>query len=855
MVEVPFSLRDSPSRITVWDVGQIEPACQQPGLRIPVNDRASCQSFPGLGRAAKMETAASPHGAGIACTVTVQDSGERFEGSNPTAATVAAALAHGSNQYMHGVQAFGIANPVAQRKLQQPVPDAATASAEAGRSSTPEAAKQQACSAPASLAPEQQQNGISTAAAEPADAAAAGAAKMSGPPDQPASPSVLVQTAAMPPLQLIKQMQDKPAQPSQQERVVQTGATTATAGPNVGGSTPARGHSPLPPVSGLRLLPQQPAASAAETQAVAPTTPPSAVKMHPQIELFKPSPSRATAASASARDSAAEHPAPQPGSQQHQQGLPHFASFAMPPGLPQNGLPSAQPQPGGAFTPFSAGLQPAPAFLTAPMQLASPTSPFLAARAAAGASCAGAPLHSAQLLQLPQLSVPSWSGSNCSSSSMMSPSVFGSSLGASNGGSGNHTGALEAASVDLRSLSNGSFGSLSSLSRGSWGSLHPGSATIGSSPLLDYFGHLAASRGAAGWDPIAVAALTKSAARLSSNDSTVVRALAEAAAADVAAAGGGGLKACSLTAPAAAAAVVAGKQPSPRLTAAAPTAASAVAAGANQDALEQQPPPRGRLTPEALSKGAAAAEGLLTSQGLLNPSAATVKAPRMAAKGWTAFTAFGLHTRDAVRSANPGATSIEVEKLVGQLWGRLSRDEKQGWVQRAARARSARGAGGGGGSSQAKAKRKRPASEAAPQHDSGVESPSIHRRKRSSRIRRPPAHHDGADTSEGHDVSPKSPQEALAAGDAIGGGVSDSPRAAFGPASGSSRVTANAHAGVSAGIGCSGPSGHGGGGGHIAGVSMPKSQAAADLEMEVGTLEVLASMQAAAADSRRGAFA
>lgn len=30
-------------------------------------------------------------------------------------------------------------------------------------------------------------------------------------------------------------------------------------------------------------------------------------------------------------------------------------------------------------------------------------------------------------------------------------------------------------------------------------------------------------------------------------------------------------------------------------------------------------------------------------------------------------------------------------QLVGQLWGRLSRDEKQGWVQRAARARSARG--------------------------------------------------------------------------------------------------------------------------------------------------------------------
>lgn len=178
-------------------------------------------------------------------------------------------------------------------------------------------------------------------------------------------------------------------------------------------------------------------------------------------------------------------------------------------------------------------------------------------------------------------------------------------------------GALEAASIDLRSLSNGSFGSLSSLSRGSWGgSLRAGSAAIGSSPLLDYFGHLAASRGAGGWDPVAVAALTNSAARLSSNESAVVRALADAAAADVAAAGGGGgVKARSLAGPAGSSAVVAGKRPGPRVTAAAPAAASAAAAAdVDHDALEQQPPPRGRLTPEALSQGAAAAEGLLTSQ-------------------------------------------------------------------------------------------------------------------------------------------------------------------------------------------------------------------------------------------------
>lgn len=347
------------------------------------------------------------------------------------------------------VQAFGIANPVVQRTLQQqqqqPMPHAAPESAEAaaGRSTQLEAAQQQACStpaAPAAAAPEKQQNGNDTVATEPADASAAGAATTVAPLDPPASPSVLVQTATLPPLQLIKQTQDKPAQASQQQRVVQTGATAASAALSAGGSTATCSRSLLPRVSSLRLPPQQPAASAADTSPAAPTTPLSAVKAQPQIELFKPSPSRVTAASASAGDSAAEHSAPQASGQQHQQGLPHFAGFAVPSGMSQGGLPSAQPQPGGAFTPFSAGLQPAPAFLTAPMQLASPMSPFLAARAAAGAGSAGPTLHSAQLLQLPQLSVPSWSGSNYSSSSMMSPSIFGSSLGASNGGSGNHAG-------------------------------------------------------------------------------------------------------------------------------------------------------------------------------------------------------------------------------------------------------------------------------------------------------------------------------------------------------------------------------------------------------------------------------
>jgi len=31
--------------------------------------------------------------------------------------------------------------------------------------------------------------------------------------------------------------------------------------------------------------------------------------------------------------------------------------------------------------------------------------------------------------------------------------------------------------------------------------------------------------------------------------------------------------------------------------------------------------------------------------------------------GWTAFTAYGLEVRDAVRIANPGVTAIAIEKV------------------------------------------------------------------------------------------------------------------------------------------------------------------------------------------------
>jgi len=64
------------------------------------------------------------------------------------------------------------------------------------------------------------------------------------------------------------------------------------------------------------------------------------------------------------------------------------------------------------------------------------------------------------------------------------------------------------------------------------------------------------------------------------------------------------------------------------------------------------------------------------------------RAPRSAAKGWTAFTSFGLHARDSVRAANPGASPAQVEKLVGTMWSRLSADEKQAWVNHARTGRS-----------------------------------------------------------------------------------------------------------------------------------------------------------------------
>lgn len=78
------------------------------------------------------------------------------------------------------------------------------------------------------------------------------------------------------------------------------------------------------------------------------------------------------------------------------------------------------------------------------------------------------------------------------------------------------------------------------------------------------------------------------------------------------------------------------------------------------------------------------------------------RVPRSTAKGWTAFTSFGLYAREGVRALNQHAAPAHIEKLVGVMWSRLSAEEKQGWV---AHARCSRG----GASQSSKVTRKQPA--------------------------------------------------------------------------------------------------------------------------------------------------
>jgi hypothetical protein len=782
------------------------------------------------------------------CTVTLEHSGQQFAGSSPTAAAVAAALAQGSNQYVNGFKAFGLDHPAVQCKLQR---DSAKASAGSSVSTATDTGHEVVVEMAAGSSPAAEVDGQvahsplaaeygshatkqpqaeerlpvvgSPATAAPASSAIAlalsgAAADAADAAPQARTPSVLVQTSALPPLQLRQQAAPQPpTQHTLQQRVIQTGATLASPREASTAATVANtgSRSPLPPIAtGQTPSPRTHATGPATPAAKPAPSPPPRVRAplsaRAPLGLFKPSPVRGSAAPLPTVKGA-DQPggAAQPAADLAQfaaQRL-HSSSGGPEPSAeaassafsPSAGLKPGQSGGSGAFSRFNAASHVPAAALTGRQQQASTLSPFMAARSLVPpASLAASAAASAALFGYPglsQLNAPSWSGSNVSCSSMLGPGAF-------NGGGSTHAGSMDGSSFDLRSLSNNSVGSLSS-----WAPLQRLSA--GSTDALrDYFGPFAANSSRP-WDPCnySAAALAQFAhtARLSgsSKGSASLRAVA-AAAVDAAKLSETGRASAS---DAAAAGPLAKKQ---RRTAPAvwpPIDAELAAERGNaEDAPERQPSPQGRLTPEALSQGAAAAEAALSSQGLLNPSAATVKAPRVAAKGWTAFTAFGLHTRDAVRGANPGATSVEVEKLVGQLWGRLSKDEKQGWVQRAARARSARGSSGAS-SGQPRQKRKRlpaeaPEGAAAPAEAAGADPSAVHRCKRSSRVRRPPIR-----TLSSGELAPASASPR-------GGPVRSA------PAAGALQATA--------------------------------SQAAAELELEVGTLEVLASMQAAAADSHRG---
>lgn len=310
----------------------------------------------------------------------------------------------------------------------------------------------------------------------PASSIATAAGAASGLP----SSSVLVQTAALPPLQLLQQQAEerRGRQGQQQQRVVQTGAVAQS--PNHateagGAATPVpAGRSPLP-ATATSQQPQQGAKAPAVQTPPSARTPPSAKA--PAIDLFKPMPKRAAAlpaaapkvaASGGARCPAEEHPLQQ-AEQLHRpmQLLPGGSVNPIPfagllcSSLQPGALTPAVPQPGssGAFLPFSAAPAP-PAWLTAPQQPAlPPLSPFIAERTASGsaplAASAAAAQYAASAAQyldagtvaasaaaasalfggpLPALSVPSWSGSNISSSSSISP------FGRTNG-SGDHAGA------------------------------------------------------------------------------------------------------------------------------------------------------------------------------------------------------------------------------------------------------------------------------------------------------------------------------------------------------------------------------------------------------------------------------
>lgn len=89
---------------------------------------------------------------------------------------------------------------------------------------------------------------------------------------------------------------------------------------------------------------------------------------------------------------------------------------------------------------------------------------------------------------------------------------------------------------------------------------------------------------------------------------------------------------------------------------------------------------------------ALAVEGSVEPSGLRPPSRTRRRPPSAmgevkGGRGWTAFTAYGMETREIVRQENPWATATEVEKLVGRRWAALPPEEKQRYVDMAAEVR------------------------------------------------------------------------------------------------------------------------------------------------------------------------
>jgi hypothetical protein len=121
--------------------------------------------------------------------------------------------------------------------------------------------------------------------------------------------------------------------------------------------------------------------------------------------------------------------------------------------------------------------------------------------------------------------------------------------------------------------------------------------------------------------------------------------------------------------------------------------------------VQQQPlglPPR--PASRAPSSFAPIASPEAHAAALVNRPASRSRSGAMSSgRGWTAFTAFGLQTRDAIREANPYASASEIEKMVGTQWSSLTAEAKQHYADVAAEVRRSSGTLGAVGSAELRA--------------------------------------------------------------------------------------------------------------------------------------------------------